>query len=62
MRVSPVAARHLRLLPVAKTHVPAQHDAREASRMVPRGRRQLKALLVAVTLMAACVALTWWRG
>jgi len=30
--------------------------------MVPRGKRQLKALLLAVTLMGVCVAVTWWRG
>jgi hypothetical protein len=30
--------------------------------MIPRGKRQVKALLIALAAVALAVALAWWRG
>ena len=36
-------------------------DAAGERTMVPRGRRQIKALFVAVALVMVAFVLTWWR-
>jgi hypothetical protein len=30
--------------------------------MIPRGRRQMKAAMIAVALVVFAVGLAWWRG
>lgn len=47
---------------IAKSQASAEHGGPGEREMVPRGGRQIKAVIVAAVLVAVSMGLEWWMG